>query len=243
MRKTLSSPLLRRLPVLFAVTLLLAACGEPTNDHAAAAGAPADNTQESADTANAKELAESTAKCESNTLTKAMPPKSAVGGLPFWYWNCSFNTLGAVYGTDGGQQMEITLTDTRSPELDKQPAIMVETIKQASDGTRSLTQLSVQNYVETRKLMEQQPSTLEVIGGPDYMPIIETGPAGEPIVIHVGAKISPSEDGVSALLKDRYVLVVQARDKDGSPVMGMTAPQAQALYDPYLKQMHLDLLQ
>lgn len=242
MRKTFGSPSLRRLPALLAFTLLVAACGKPTDDHATADTPPAD-TQASDDASIAKERAESTAQCESNPLTKAMPPKSEVGGLPFWYYNCAFNTLGAVYGADGGRQVEITLTDTRSPELDRQSAITVETIKQASNGTRSLAQLSVQNYVETRKLMEQQPSTLEVIGGPDYMPIIETGPSGEPIVIHVGAKISPSEDGVSALLKDRYVLTVQARNKDGDPVMGMTAPQAQALYDPYLKQMHLDLLQ
>ncbi|PMQ05504.1 hypothetical protein DyAD56_09245 [Dyella sp. AD56] len=242
MRKTLGSPLLRRLPALLAFTLLVAACGKPTDDHATAASPPAD-TQGSADASNANELAESTAKCESNPLTKAMPPKSVVGDLPFWYWHCTFNTLSAVYGTDGGKQVEIMLTDTRPPELDKESGITAETFKQAADGTRSLTQLSVQNYVETRKLMEQQPSMVEVIGGPDYMPIIETGPAGEPIVIYVGAKISPSEDAVSALLKDRYVLAVQARDKEGRSATGMTAPQAQALYDPYLKQMHLDVLQ
>ncbi|GLQ89833.1 hypothetical protein [Dyella flagellata] len=46
---------------------------------------------------------------------------------------------------------------------------------------------------------------------------------------------------VTALLKDRYVLSIGVRDKDG-PISGLSGPQAQAIYDPFLKQMHLDAL-
>ncbi len=239
MRKAFASPSLRRLPPLLALTLL-AACGKPANDGTAPTHMPVDS-QVSADAADARDLAESTAKCAGNPLLKAMPPKATIGDLPFWYWDCEFNSVRAVYGKDGGKQVDITLTDTRSPDFDKQPAMIVDMLKRTADTTRSMTQFAVQGDVATRKAMEQQPVMLQVIGGPDYLPVIETAPSGEPIVIHVGAKGDPSEDSMSAVLKDRYVLVVQSRDK-GVSASGMTGPQAQALYDPYLKQMHLDQL-
>lgn len=240
MRIALNSPSLRRLPALLAFTLL-AACGKPANDSAVPVNPQADS-QASADGADAKDLAESTAKCEGNPLLKAMPPKATIGDLPFWYWDCTFNSVRAVYGKDGDKQMDITLTDTRSPDIDKQPAMIVDMLTRAAETTRAMTQVAVQGYVETRKALEQEPAMLQAIGGPEYLPVIETAPSGEPIVIHVGTKGDPSDDAVSAVLKDRYVLVVQASDKNGS-AGGMTGPQAQALYEPYLKQMHLEQLQ
>jgi hypothetical protein len=238
MRKALSSPL-RRLPTLLAFTLL-AACGKPTGESTAPAGAPAD-TQASTDSADPKDLAERTAKCENHPLTKAMPPKATIGDLPFWYWECEFNSIHAIYGTNDGKQVDITLTDTRSPDVDKQSALVVDVLKRTADTTRNMTQFAVQTSVETRKAMEQQPETLQVIGGPDYLPVVETASTGEPMVITVGTKNDANDASVSAVFKDRFVLVVQAREKDVN-ISGLTGPQAQALYDPYLKQMHLEHL-
>lgn len=239
MRNLTGSPLLRHLSTLLAFTLLTA-CGKPAGDAAAPAASSPDQPP-SAEAADEKQLAESTAKCEGNPLIKVVPPKATIGNLPFWYWDCTFNSIRAVYGTDGGEQVDINLTDTRSPDFDKQPAITVDMLKRTSDTTRNMTQFAVQTSVETRKSMEQQPVMLEAIGGPDYLPIVETASTGEPIVITVGTKNDAGEAGVSAVFKDRYVLVVQASDKNGT-VHGLTGPQAQALYDPFLKQLHLDQL-
>jgi len=226
MPKTKESLTVKLLPALMALTLL-AACGKQAGE-STASNASAGNQA-------------SDAKCEGNPLIKAMPPKAAIDGQPFLYWDCEFNSVRAAYGKEGGRQVDVTLTDTRSPDLDKQPAMAIDLLRRTGDSTRAMTQFSVRTSVETGKAMEAQPVTLQMIGGPDYLPIVETAPSGDPIVIHVSPKGDPSEPTAMAVLKDRYVLNVQAHVK-GVTINNVTAPQAQALYDPFLKQMHLDQL-
>lgn len=215
-------------------SILLAGCGAPPDHESATADAPSPGVAWSGQAGN-------DAACEEHPLRKAMPSATRIGGLPFAHWECTFNRVRAVYGKEGGNALDITLTDTRSPALNQQPAAAVPMLRSSDDTLRSLTKFTVQGTVETRKAMEAQPMTLQVIGGPDHLPVIETAPNNEPVVILVGMKDDPSKTTVTSLLKDRYVLNVQAYDKDGA-VNSLTGPQARTLYDPFLKELHLDRL-
>ena len=233
------SPSPRWLPALLALGLL-AACGKPADESSAPSGQA--DTASSGDQAasDARERAESTAKCEGNPLIPAMPPKSAIGDLPFEMWDCTFNSIRAVYGKDGGKEVSITLTDTRSPGMDKEPT-MKDFYHRSSELQRTTTQSGVQILVAALEGSTSNPASVEAIGGPDYLPIVRSTPSGDPLVIHVGAKSDPSAAEALAVLKDRYVLMLQASDKDG-PISGLSGPQALAMYEPFLKQLHLDQL-
>jgi len=189
----------------------------------------------------AREDAESTAKCAGNPLIAAMPPQTTIGGLPFRLWDCTFNSIRAVYGTDGGNEVDITLTDTRSPDIDKQPA-MQDFYRHTLDTQRSIAAASVQMLLATLQTASSNPDAAQGIGGPDYLPIALPSPAGnEPMVIHVGARNDATPDEVVALFKDRYILSMEASNKDGA-ITGLSGPQAQALYGPFIAQMHPERL-
>lgn len=224
MSKTLLSTPLHAL-VTATVLILLAGCG-----------APADSRQ-------GNDQAKSDEACRNNPLVKALPPRTAINDLPFERWECTFDTASASYGIEGGKQVDIMLTDTRSPDIDKQPAAAHDIYMRTAGTTRQMTKFNVQTSIATRKAMETQPATLAMIGGPDNLPVIENSPTGDPLVIdgRGAVKDDPGPPGAQALLKDRYVLSIQASDKTGS-FNNQFGPRAQALYDPFLKQMHLDLL-
>lgn len=106
---------------------------------------------------------------------------------------------------------------------------------------RQTTKMTVDGEIATRNSMLDTLTLLPPIGGPDYLSVIETAPSGEPLLIQVGAKDYGTPMVVAALLKDRYVASIQARDGVSS-VSNLTGPQAEQFYDPFLQQMHLDLL-
>lgn len=204
-------------------------------------GAPKNETQSTSDAGKGNSHAKSEAACQDNLLVKALPPKDAINGYPFEFMDCTFNTARAIYGTKHGKEVEVTLSDTRSPGITSQPEAVRGFYTSMGESMRQATKLTVDGSIATRKGMEEQPILLPPIGGPDYLPVIETAPSGEPLVVQVGAKGSGTPAVVAALLKDRYVVNIEARDGMAS-VSELSGPQAQAFYDPFLKQMHLELL-
>ncbi|QNK00617.1 hypothetical protein [Dyella telluris] len=244
MRKTLSLSSAVVVPALFAAALL-AGCGK----HEDNAPAPSAENTDAADTAaqakadaaaRARDEAASTAQCAGNPLIKAMPPKTTIDGLPFRTWECTFNTIHAVYGKDDGKQVDISLTDTRSPDIDKQP-VMKDFYRRTADTQLAITQSSVQMLVATIDSFKANPALTNAIGGPEYASMAEPSATKDPIVIHVGSKEDDAPAEVIALFKDRHVLTMRAND-NGSAVTGLTAAQAQALYDPFIQQLHPELL-
>ena len=218
------------------VLIFLAGCGTPTNQNT-----PHSDTSTAATASHGNGHAKSEEACRDNLLIKALPPKEAIGELPFERWDCSFNTVSAYYGVDGGKEVEITLNDTRSPNINTQPAALHDFYTHMGETVRQSAQLTVQTAAGTRKETPNVPGALEAIGGPDYLPVVENTPSGDPLVMQVGAKGDHVPAEAEALIRDRYALTIGAKDKDGQ-VSGLTGPQAQALYDPFLKQMHLDAL-
>lgn len=220
---------------------LLAACGRPASESTApseqATGTSSDDPARSA----ARDHAESTAKCEGNPLVKVMPPKSAIGDMPFELWDCTFNSIRAVYGKDGGKQMTIRFIDTRSPEIDKTPATK-DLFHHSLDLQRTTVQGATEILLAMVERAKSDPTIVEGVGGPDYMPIVQSTPSGDPLVIDAGPKPSPGPAMTMAVLKDRYVLSVQASDQDGD-ITGISAAQAHALYEPFVQQLHLEQLQ
>lgn len=226
--RSLVAPLL---PALLALTLL-AACGRH-DDHGVAPSAS------DAAAAQAKEDAAATAKCDDNPLLGTMPPRSSINGMTFRRQACTFNSIEAVYDNANGRQLTISITDTRSPLVDQQP--MKDGIQRTLDMQRKMTQVAVQTLMGTLDGFQSDAASVEAIGGPDYLPVAQRAPTGEPVIIHVGAKTQYFPAEVVALLKDRYVLTIQAADK-GNAVSSITTSQARALYEPFLGQMHLDTL-
>lgn len=163
--------------------------------------------------------------CRNHALVKALPVRTTINGLPFAGWECTPDTVSASYGIKGGKRVDIILSDTRSP----------------TQSSGQMTKSNVQTLIATRKSLEAQPAMLALIGGPDYLPVIESSPTGDPLAINISPKGTQVAPGVEALLKDRYVLSVQARDRAGS-FNDLSGPRAQALYDPFLQKMHLELL-
>lgn len=238
MRKPIGSPSSRLLVAMLAFATL-AGCGKHESDESASTAPTASSVAADA-AAQAREDAASTAKCDGNPLIKAMPPKTSIGGLPFRAWYCTFNSIRAVYGNEGGKQIEIAITDTRSPNIDQQ-ANMQQVYHQTFDTQRTMAQYSVQMLVSTIDAAKSNPDALNTVGGPDYAPIAISSPTGEPFLIHVGAQTEVSPAQVVAVFKDRHLLTIQASDK-GSAVSGLTAPQAQALYEPFIAQIHPESL-
>jgi hypothetical protein len=238
MRKPLGSPSSRLLFAMLALAVL-AGCGKHESDESASTTPPASSAVADAAT-QAREDAAATAKCEGNPLIKAMPPKTSIGGLPFRAWYCTFNSIRAVYGSEGGKQVEIAVIDTRSPSIDQQ-ADMQQVYHQTFDTQRTMAQYSVQMLVSTIDAARSNPDALNTVGGPDYAPIAIPSSTGEPFLIHVGAQTEVSPAQVVAVFKDRHLLSIQASDK-GSAVSGLTAPKAQALYEPFIAQIHPESL-
>lgn len=238
MRKPMGSPSFH---VIFATLALavLAGCGKHESNEPPSTTPTASSAASDAAT-QAREDVASTAKCEGNPLIKAMPPKTSIGGLPFRAWSCTFNSIRAMYGNEGGKQVEIAITDTRSPSIDQQ-ANMQQVYHQTFDTQRTMAQYSVQMLVSTIDAAKSNPDALNTVGGPDYAPIAVPSPTGEPFLIHVGAQTEVSPAQVVAVFKDRHLLTIQASDK-GSAVSGLTAPQAQALYEPFIAQIHPESL-
>jgi predicted outer membrane protein len=226
-----------RLPLVLLIALL-AACGKHEDN---AATPQSTESPPAADRASqAQEEAAATAACEGNPLAKAMPPKTAINGLPFRTWDCTFNSIHAVYGTEGGKEVEISLTDTLSPDIDKQPA-MQDFYRRTFNGQRAMAQSTVQLLTSTIDGFKANPGLLELIGGPDYEPVAESSATGDPILIQIGRKDEQSPAEVIAVFKQRHVFHMQANDKDGATT-GMNGPQARALYDPFLKELQVDKL-
>lgn len=185
--------------------------------------------------------AKSQEACQDNLLVKALPPKTTINGYPFEFMDCTFNTARAIYGTKDGKEVEVTLSDTRSPGITTQPEAVRGFYTSMGETMRQTAKMTVDGEIATRKSMLDTPMLLPPIGGPDYLSVIETAPTGEPVVIQVGAKDNGTPAVVAALLKDRYVVNIQARDGVSS-VSNLTGPQAQQFYDPFLHQMHLEQL-
>jgi hypothetical protein len=215
--------------------IVLASCGAPTNQNAPNSAAPTAAASQTKNRSNSDEA------CRDNLLIKALPPKDSIGGLPFERWNCTFNTASAFYGANSGKEVEITLSDTRSPNIGTQPESMHGFYAHMGETMRQSAQFTVQTAVGTRQETPGVPGALEAIGGPDYLPVVETTPTGDSLVMQVGSKGDHVPAEAEALIKDRYVLNVGAKDNSGQ-ISGLSGPQAQALYDPFLKQMHLDAL-
>ncbi|GLQ91527.1 hypothetical protein [Dyella acidisoli] len=222
--------------VIATTLILMTGCSAPANQNAQKT-----DIQTVADSSHGNGHAKSEEACSNNLLTKALPPKTTINDLPFERWDCTFNTARAEYGTKGGKEVEITLTDTRSPNINSQPDSLHDFYTHMGETVRQSAQFIVQTSVDTRKNTPAVPGALEAIGGPDYLPIIESTLTGDPLVIQVGAKDDHTPAEVEALLRDRYALSISGSDKSGQ-ISGLSGSQAQTLYDPFLKQMHLDSL-
>ncbi|HEX7814033.1 hypothetical protein [Dyella sp.] len=225
-----STPRARHGLAWFLATLLAACSGRHGDAQQASAPSGPDSAQQDA---------ASTAECEGHVLVKAMPPKATIGGLPFKRWSCTFNAITAIYGDDNGREVDVSLTDTRSPGLDKPD--VAPGVKATFERQRNMTKATLQMMLDTIDGMKANPELLPAYGGPDYLSVALPEPTGDRLVIEVPRKDDGGPVQVVALPRDRYVLGIQAKDH-GTAVGGMTASQAQALYDPFIKAYHPERL-
>lgn len=225
----------RRLALLIAWVAipLLAACGKQENS-AGADHAQADAAQQ------ARDDAASTAKCAANPLVQALPPKDDIGGLPFRLWDCTPASIRAVYGHDGGKQIEISITDTRPADTGT-PAAAQDVNRRTRDMQRSVTRSAIEMLTSMADPMQTHTDSFGALGGPAYRPVLVPTSTQASFVIHVTAQteIGPAE--AVALFDDRYVVTLTATDH-GSAVTGLTTPQAQAMYLPFIQQFHAERL-
>ncbi|MET3654517.1 hypothetical protein [Dyella japonica] len=216
---------------------LLTACGKHAGDETSASG------QESAQADEAKlaqEEAESTAKCADNPLAQALPPKDAIAGLPFRSWDCTPTSIHAVYGNRGGKQVDITVTDTRPSNTGVQPG-MDDVNRRTRDMQRSVTRSAIELLTTMTDPLRTNADSLRSLGGPAYAPILVPTSTPDAFVIHVTAQSEVGPAEAVALFGDRHVVTLQSTDH-GSALTGLTTPQAQALYLPFIQQFHAERL-
>lgn len=214
---------------------LLAACGK----HGSEATSGADNSQ--ADAAKqAQADAASTAQCAGNPLAQALPPKDDIDGLPFRLWDCTPASIRAVYGKNGSKQVEISVTDTR-PADHGAPAGADDVNRHTRDMQRSVTRQAIEMLTVMADPMQTNAESFRALGGPDYAPVLVHTSAPASFVIHVTAQSEVGPAQAIALFNDRYVVTLQSTDH-GSALTGLTTPQAQALYLPFIQQFHPEQL-
>jgi predicted small lipoprotein YifL len=226
-----------RSPILLALLALplLAACGK----HGDEAASSADNSQ--ADAAKqAQEEAASTAKCADNPLAQALPPKDTIGGLPFRSWDCTPSSIRAVYGKNGGKQVEISVSDTRPADTGT-PAGAEDVNRRTRDMQRSVTRQAIELLTSMTDPMQASAQSFDALGGPAYAPVLVPTATPDAFVIHVTAQSQVGPAEAVALFKDRHVVTLQSTDH-GSALTGLNTPQAQALYLPFLQQFHPERL-
>ena len=214
---------------------LLAACGK----HEGEATSGAENSQ--ADAAKqAREDAASTAKCADNPLAPSLPPKDDIGGLPFRLWDCTPASIRAVYGKNAGKQVEISVTDTRPTDAGA-PAGTEDVNRRTRDMQRSVTRQAIEMLTAMTDPMQTSAESFRALGGPDYAPVLVRTSTPDSFVIHVTAQSEIGPAQAVALFNDRYVVTLQSTDH-GSTLTGLTTPQAQALYLPFIQQFHPERL-
>lgn len=214
---------------------LLSACGK----HESEATSTADNGQ--ADAARqARDEAAATAKCADNPLAQALPPKDDIGGLPFRSWDCTPASIRAVYGRNAGKQVDISVSDTRP--VDTGAAAGTEDVnRRTRDMQRSVTRQAVEMLTTMTDPMQANAESFRTLGGPNYAPVLVRTSTPDSFVIHVTAQSEVGPAQAVALFNDRYVVTVQSTDH-GSALTGLTTPQAQALYLPFIQQFHPERL-
>lgn len=214
---------------------LLVACGK----HGDEAASSADHSQ--ADAAKqAQEEAASTAKCVDNPLAQALPPKDDIGGLPFRSWDCTPDSIRAVYGRNGSKQVVIAVSDT-NPTDTGAPAGAQDVSRRTRDMQRSVTRQAIEMLTSMTDPMRTNAESFRTLGGPDYAPVLVPTSTPDSFVIHVTAQSEVGPAEAVALFKDRHVVTLQSNDH-GSALTGLTTPQAQALYLPFIQQFHPERL-
>jgi len=213
---------------------LLQACGKHEDNQASSAEhAKPDPAQQ------ARDDAASTARCADNPFVPALPPKQAIGGLPFRLWDCTPTTIRAVYGQIDGKQVEITVTDTRPTRIGE--AGTEDLNRRTREMQRSVTRTSIEMLSSMADPLRTSTQSLGVIGGPDYAPVLVPTSVAAPFVVYVSAQSEVGPAEAVALFGDRYVVNLQANEH-GSAVTRLTTPQAQALYLPFIQQFHPERL-
>lgn len=214
---------------------LLVACGK----HGDEAASGADNSQ--ADAAKqAQEEAASTAKCADHPLAQALPPKDTIGGLPFRSWDCTPASIRAVYGKNDGRQVEISVSDTQPADTGTAPGAE-DVNRRTRDMQRSVTRQAIEMLTAMTDPMQANAESFRALGGPDYAPVLVPTSTPDAFVIHVTAQSQVGPAEAVALFKDRHVVTLQSTDH-GSALTGLTTPQAQALYLPFIQQFHPERL-
>ncbi|WP_109125517.1 hypothetical protein [Dyella sp. C11] len=221
----------------FVAMTLLTACGKHQGDEEG--GAQGNGQPDAA--AQAREDAASTAKCEDNPLAQSLPPKETVGGLPFLLRDCASDSIRAVYGTHGGRQIEISMTDTSPPPAAGDQAAQQDLNRRTRDMQRSTSRAAIEMLTAMTDPMQTSADALAAIGGPDYAPILVPTATKDSFIVHVTAKTQVGPAEALALFKDRYMVTLQASD-NGSALTGLTTPQAQALYLPFIQAFHPERL-
>lgn len=215
--------------LLAAAVLAAAACGKHADNEAPG------SAQEDAATL-ARDDAASTAQCKDHPLAAALPPKETIGGLPFRSWDCTPATIHAVYGRRDGRQVEISVVDTRPTDTGAD-----DLNRRTRDMQRSMTRSAIELLTRMTDPMQANAGSFNSLGGPNYAPVLVHTATPSSFVVHVAAhsEVGPAE--ALALFGDRYVVTLQANDR-GSALTGLTTPQAQALYLPYIQQFHPERL-
>lgn len=213
----------------------LAACGKHEGNEAASV----ENAQPDA-AQQARADAASTARCADHPLAQALPPKDTMAGLPFRLWDCTPASIRAVYGQNGGKQVEISVTDTRPADTGA-PAGAEDVNRRTRDMQRSVTRSSIEMLTSMADPMRTSAESLGTLGGPAYAPLLVPTSTSASFVIYVSAQTEMGPAEAVALFNDRHVVTLHAIDH-GSAVTGLTTPQAQALYLPFIQQFHPERL-
>ncbi|WP_426271192.1 hypothetical protein ACN9MB_06660 [Dyella kyungheensis] len=214
---------------------LLAACGKHEGNEAASVEhAPPDAAQQ------ARDDAASTARCADHPLAHAMPPRDTMAGLPFRLWDCTPASFRAVYGQDGGKQVEISITDTRPADTGAS-AGAEDLNRRTRDMQRSVTRSSIEMLTRMADPMRTNAESLGTLGGPAYAPVLVPTSTSASFVIYVSAQTERGPAEAVALFNDRQVVTLHAVEH-GSAVTGLTTPQAQALYLPFIQSFHPERL-
>lgn len=213
-----------KLFTVMASAMVMSACSQAADS---SAESPADATN-----AGGAEISED---CKNHPLLAAMPQFVEIAGKKPLSMDCNTYSIDMFWGEDGDSTW-IQLVDGQASIEDGSLAAAEQ---MARDMSVQAATTNLTTATEVRKTGLAQPDILAMFGGPDFLPVVETGPAGLEYTI----SIDRQSDGGAAkdllgLLNGRYAVKI---NMDDTKAVGATA--GQAAYAPWLSALRLSALQ
>lgn len=180
--------------------------------------------------------------CIGHPLVRALPSATRVAGLTRKSVDCSWAGVHALYGGDAGgttRDCVIAIVDSRAeipPELAQPEGI--ELARDALAFDQATHRAAIQLQIAHRDQMLGGGQFLEMIGGAQHLPVVDTLPGGDRYVIPVPTvQDAPTEESLTALLhNERYGLSITCSEKITDQA------SARARYAPWIEALNFEAL-